>query len=74
MSLLAIFGTFLLGIVGFFGMWAKQQTDQHAGADLEAGKVSEVSAKAEAKIAQAVTDAPHTRDELLERLKSTGPI
>lgn len=67
-------GTALLGVVSLFGMWAKQQTDQHTGASLEAGKVSEVAAKTEAKIAQAEVDAPHSRDELLDRLGGKGAI
>lgn len=60
----------LSGAVLFIAQWAKQRADQHAGAQIEAGKVDAVSAVKQAAIAQAEVSAPATQAAVVDRLKN----
>jgi hypothetical protein len=60
----------VMGLAGF-GLYLWQAAQQRqTGIDLEAGRVSAVSATTQAAIAQAEADAPRTRQQLLDRLNA----
>lgn len=70
----------ILGILGFFGSlaplltavlgWMERQSDKQAGAQIEAGVVSQTAAKTQAAIAQAVVNAPRTKAQLVSSLQA----
>lgn len=70
MNIWAMVALAAIGLLGFIGNWAKQGHDQTTGAQLQAGKVSEVSAIQSASIAQALVDAPKTQAGVVGDLKS----
>jgi hypothetical protein len=49
--------------------WLKEERNRQIGADLEAGKVNEASAKTEAAIADAVVNAPRDQAGVVDRLR-----
>lgn len=59
-NLIAILGTALSGLLFAVVEWIKLGQAKSDGAKLEAGKVSAVTAGAEARIAAAVVSAPST--------------
>lgn len=64
-GLIAVVGVGGLGLLMF-----KSWQDQKTGAALEAGKVSQVAAETEVKIAQAEADAPKTQAAITDRFKA----
>ncbi len=72
--------TAVLGILSFLGAlapllnavlgWIERQSDQQAGAQIEAGAVTQVTAKTQAAIAQAVVNAPKTKAQLVSSLQA----
>lgn len=66
-AIVAIVG---LAFAGFIAIWLKQNHDQHTGSQLEAGMVSQETALAEVRMAQAAVNAPRTQDALVASMKN----
>lgn len=61
LNLLAIAGTVVAGLFTMLALWVQRAKAQSVGAQLEAARVTQVTAAAQAAVAQAVVDAPQTQ-------------
>lgn len=69
-GLWAIFASLLAVGLGGVCLWFKSAGDRSTGAQIEAGKVDAVTAVKQAAIAEAVANAPATREAVVDRLKA----
>ncbi len=69
-NLYAILGLALTGLAFVCQQWMKSSQDRAIGGQLEAAKTDQVTATAQAAIAQAEVSAPATPAAILDRLKS----
>jgi hypothetical protein len=70
MNAWAIFGTVAAGLLFSVVSWLKTNQATRQGGELEAGKVSAAAATTEAKIAEAVVQAPTDRLAVIDQLKA----